>query len=68
MLDDFARIDDKTIRIHKFSPELELIIRIFVLFKNLPRDEASSTVSNSIHRSKAQFHDIFIKNKFTSKV
>lgn len=60
---DLTRIDNETISIHKFSPELQFIIRIFILFKNLTGDEASRTVSNSIHRCKAEFHDFKTENK-----
>ena len=60
---DLTRIDNETISIHKFSPELQFIIRIFILFKNLTCDEASCTVSDSIHRSKAEFHDFKTENK-----
>ncbi len=62
-----ARIDDKAISIHKFSPYLQLIIRIFILLKNLTRDEARRTIRNSIHRSKAEFHDKEKKNKKARK-
>ena len=60
---DLTWIDNETISIHKFSPELQFIIRIFILFKNLTCDEASCTVSDSIHRSKAEFHDFKTENK-----
>lgn len=60
---DLTRIDNETISIHKFSPELQFIIRIFILFKNLTRDQASRTVSDSIHRCKAEFHDFKAENK-----
>ena len=60
---DFTRIDNETIGIHKFSPKLQFIIRIFIPFKNLTGDEASCTVSNSIHRCKAEFHYFKKENK-----
>ena len=63
MLHNLTRIDNETISIHKFSPKLQFIIRIFILFKNLTGDKASRTVGNSIHRSKAEFHDSKKKNK-----
>ena len=63
MLYNLTRIDNETISIHKFSPKLQFIIRIFILFKNLTGDKASRTVGNSIHRSKAEFHDSKKKNK-----
>jgi hypothetical protein len=63
MLYNLTRIDNETISIHKFSPKLQFIIRIFIFFKNLTGDQASCTVSDSIHRSKAEFHDSKKKNK-----
>lgn len=60
---DLTRIDNETISIHKFSPKLQFIIRIFILFKNLTGDQASRRVSNSIHRCKAEFHDFKKGNK-----
>ena len=45
---DFTRIDNETIGIHKFSPKLQFIIRIFIPFKN---------------RSKAEFHYFKKENK-----
>jgi|GEM_PF-1996104 len=60
---NLARIDDKAISIHKFSPELQFIIRILILFKNLTGNKASRTVSNSIHRCKAEFHYFKKENK-----
>ena len=60
---DLTWIDNESISIHKFSPKMQFIIRIFILFKNLTGDEASRTVSNSIHRSKAEFHDFKKGNK-----
>ena len=67
MLDNLTWIDDKAICIHKFSPKLNSIIRVFIFFKNLTRDKASRTVGDSIHRSKAEFHVFSLKQINTSK-
>lgn len=66
MFDDFTGIDDKAICVHKFSSQLQSILSIVIFLKNLIRDEASRTVGNSIHRSKAEFHDNEKKNKILS--
>ena len=63
MLYNLTRIDNESISIHKFSPELQFIIRIFILFKNLTSNKACRTISNSIHRCKVEFHDFKKGNK-----
>lgn len=60
---DLTCIDNESISIHKFSPKMQFIIRIFILFKNLTSNKACRTISNSIHRCKAEFHDFKKGNK-----